>query len=176
MVPFPLIKTKFNTFFCSIPKELTDPAKYSLLMRSTDKKEIEQKLKAMKDNKALGPNSIRTKILKVHSKTLCKPLAKLINPSLNHGKFPTILKIAKLITIHKRGGKSECDNYRLIFLISNISKLTEKTLHERLYSFLEKEQLLFEGQFGIRNNQSITDALIDTTERIRNACDKGLYT
>ena len=39
-------------------------------MRSTDKKEIEQKLKAMKDNKALGPNSIRTKILKVHFKTL----------------------------------------------------------------------------------------------------------
>ena len=39
-------------------------------MRPTDEKEIEQKIKAMKDNKALGPNNIRTKILKVHSKTL----------------------------------------------------------------------------------------------------------
>ena len=48
-------------------------------------------------------------------------------------------------------------------------------MHERLYSFLEKEQLLFEGQFGFRNNRSTTDALIDITERIRNACDKGLY-
>ena len=48
-------------------------------------------------------------------------------------------------------------------------------MHERLYSFLEKEQLLFEGQFGFRNNQSTTDALIDITERIRDACDKGLY-
>ena len=38
-------------------------------MRPTDEKEIEQKMKAMKD-KALGPNNIRTKILKVHSKTL----------------------------------------------------------------------------------------------------------
>ena len=37
-------------------------------MISTDQKEIEQKIKAMKDNKALGPNSIRTKIFKVHSK------------------------------------------------------------------------------------------------------------
>ena len=43
-------------------------------MRPTDEKEIEQKIKAMKDNKALGPNSIRTKILKVHSKTLSKPI------------------------------------------------------------------------------------------------------
>ena len=48
-------------------------------MRPTDKKEIEQKIKAMKDNKALGPNRIRTKFLKVHSKTLSEPLAELIN-------------------------------------------------------------------------------------------------
>ena len=144
-------------------------------MRPTDEKGIEQKIKAMKDNKALGPNSIRTKILKVHSKAFSKPLAELINLWLNQGKFPTILKIAKVIPVHKTGDKSECDNYRPVSLISNISKLIEKTVHERLYSFLEKEQLLFEGQFGFRNNRSTTDKLINITERIRNACDKGLY-
>ena len=72
-------------------------------MISTDQKEIEQKIKAMKDNKALGSNSIRTKILKVHSKILSKPLAELINLSLNQDKFPIFLKIAKVIPIHKRG-------------------------------------------------------------------------
>ena len=129
-------------------------------MMPIDEKEIEQKIKAMIDNKALGPNSIRTKFLKVHSKTLSKPLAELINLSLNQGKFSRILKIAKVIRIHKRGDKSECDNYRPISLISNISKLIEKTVHEKLYSFLEKEQLLFEGQFGYRNNRSKTDILM----------------
>ena len=138
-------------------------------MRPTDEKEIEQKIKAMKDNKALVPNSIKTKILKVHSKTSSKHLAELINLRLNQGKLPTILKI--VIPIHKRGNKSECDNYRPISLISNIIKLIEK---RGLYSFLEKEQLLFEGQCGFRNNQSITDTVIDVTERIRNACNKGL--
>ena len=87
-----------------------DPAKNSVFMRLTDEKEIEKKIKAMKDNKALGPNSIRTKTLKVHYKTLSKPLAELINLSLNQGKFPTVLKIAKVIPIHKRGDKSECDD------------------------------------------------------------------
>ena len=67
-------------------------------MRSTNEKKSEQK-KAMRD-KALGPNSIRTKILKVHSKTLSKHLAELINLSLNQGKFPTILRMAKVILIH----------------------------------------------------------------------------
>ena len=32
---------------------------------------------------------------------------------------------------------------------------------------------LTEEQFGFRNNQSISDALIDIMERIRNATDKG---
>ena len=84
------IANSFNSFFCNIPKEiekklipatnsfscyLANPAKNSLFMRATDEKETEQKMKAMKDYKALGPNSVRTKILKVHAKTLSKPLA-----------------------------------------------------------------------------------------------------
>ena len=48
-------------------------------------------------------------------------------------------------------------------------------MYERIYSFLKKEQLLFEGQFGFRNNRSTTDAFTDKTERIRHAYDKGLY-
>ena len=64
----------------------------------------------MKDNKFLGPNSIRTKILKGYSKTPSKPLAELINFLLNQDKFSRILKVAKVIPIHKIGDKSECDN------------------------------------------------------------------
>ena len=70
-------------------------------MRPTDEKEIEQNIKAMKDNKALGPNNIRTKILEVHSKISSKPLAEVINLSLNQGKLPAVLKIAKVIPVHK---------------------------------------------------------------------------
>ena len=84
-----------------------DPAKNLLFMRPINEKEIEQIIKPMKDNKALGPNSIRTKILIVHSKTLHKTSAELINLLLNQGKFPAILKIAKVTPIHKRGDKSE---------------------------------------------------------------------
>ena len=67
-----------------------------------------------------------------------------------------------------------CDNYKPISLISNISKFIEETVHERPYSCLWKEQLLFEGQFWFRNNQPTTDALINITEKIRNANDQDL--
>ena len=89
MVPFPLIKTKLPihlihfsvTFLKRLKKKLipattsfscylTDPAKNSLFKRPIDEKEIEQKINALKDNRALGPNSIRTKIFKARSKAL----------------------------------------------------------------------------------------------------------
>ena len=121
-------------------------------MSPTNAQEVEQKLKTLKSNKAVEPNSIPTKILKTYSKSLSKPLSELINLSFVQGKFPTILKIAKIIPIHKKGDQSERDNYRPTSLISNISKLLEKLVHERLYSFLEKEKLLFEGQYGLEIN------------------------
>ena len=144
-------------------------------MSPTNAREVEQKLKTLKANKAVGPNSIPKKILKTYSKSLSKPLSKLIKLSFAQGKFPIILKIAKVIPTHQKDDKSECDNYRPISLISNISRLLEKLVHERFYSFLEKEKLFFEGQHGFRNKRSTTDALTDITERIRDACDKGYY-
>ena len=125
-------------FFCNIPKEiekklippnkdfsdyLKDPASNIFYMSPTNAREVEQKLKALKTNKAVGPNSIPTKILKTYSKSLSKPLSELINLSFAQGKFPTILKIAKATPIYEKGDKSECGNYRSISLISNISKL-----------------------------------------------------
>ena len=143
---------------------LKHPANNTFYISPTNAREVEQKLKTLKTNKAVGLNSIPTKIFKTYSKSLSKPLSELINLSFTLGKFPTILKIAKVITIYKKGDKSEHDNYKPISLISNISKLLEKLVYERLYSFLEKENLLFEGRYGFRNKRSTTDALHDITE------------
>ena len=60
-------------------------------------------------------------------------------------------------------------------LISNIGKLIEKILHKRLYSFLEKNSLLFEQQYGFRNKLSTNHTLIDITNRIQEASDNDQF-
>ena len=79
-------------------------------------------INSMKTNKASGPNSIPTKILKLFKKEFSKPLSDIINLSFNQGVFPNLLKIANVIPIHKKGDKLDCNNYRPISLLSNISK------------------------------------------------------
>ena len=77
----------------------------------------------MKTNKASGPNSIPTKILKLFKKEFSKPLSDIINLPFNQGVFPNLLKLVNVIPIHKKGKKFDCNNYKLISLLSNISKI-----------------------------------------------------
>ena len=99
----------------------------------------------------------------------------MVNLSFNQDKFPSILKIAKVLAIFKKGDKLDADNYRPISLLSNLSKVIEKLMHKRLYYFLEKMKVFYPFQLGFRNKHSTTHALIEITEKIRGACDKGLF-
>ena len=75
--------------------------------------------------------------------------------------------------MHKGDDKDNCNNYRPIALLSNISKIIEKLVHTRLSIYLERNNILYQHQYGFRLNYSTTHALIATTEEIRQACDNG---
>ena len=102
------------------------------------------------------------------------PLTELINLSFSNGKFPTILKCSVIPTF-KKGDKGQCNNYRPISFISNLSKIIEKIVYKRLYSFLEEKEILYKQQFGFRNKHSTTHALLSITDEIHEACDNGSY-
>ena len=57
-------------------------------------------------------------------------------------------------------------------LLPIFSKMFEKLIYSRMYSFLEKNNLLQDKQFGFRSKHSTTHALISLTESIKNFLDK----
>ena len=133
-------------------------------------------IKSLKNNKSNGTFSISNKLFKKFKKPLSTPLTLLINLTFTKGKFPDILKIGKNFPIHKKNCKTDVNNYRLISLLSNISKIIEKIVHDWLYMYFENSNVFYKCQFGFRANHSTTHALTEITEQIRNACDKSLYT
>ena len=116
------------------------------------------------------------KLLKIFKKPLSTPLSLLINLTFTKGKFPDILKIKKPFPNHKKNCKTDVNNYRPISLLSNIRKIIEKIVHDRLYIYLENNNIFYKYQFGFRANHSTNHTLTEITEQIRNACDKGLDT
>ena len=51
----------------------------------------------------------------------------------------------------------------------------EKLVHKRLYRLLNQNEILYNKQYGFRNNHSATHELIDITKKIRNALDNKYY-
>ena len=101
------------------------------------------------------------------------PLADLFNLSFSSGKFPSVLKIAKVVPVYKKDSKLDYQNYRPISLLSNVEKVLEKLMYKRLYKFLYGNNILYDLRFGFRQNFSATHALINLTENLRQALDEG---
>ena len=65
---------------------------------------------------------------------------------------PEKLKLAEIKLIPKGGDEHLLTNQRPISLISNLAKIYEKIIYNRIYSFISKHKILSEKQFGFIKN------------------------
>ena len=88
------------------------------------------------------------------------------------GKFPSKMKIAKVIPLFKSGDKHVFSNYRPISLLSQFSNILEKVFAKRLNDFISKHQIFCEQQYGFRKTRTTSLGLMDFVEQITNATEK----
>ena len=178
----------FNNYFASIAETTKKSIKYShkhvpdylsnessstIFLQPTDKEEIANIISSLNSNKASGPNSIPYRILFLLKNEISKQLADLFNLSFITGIFLSVLKTAKVVPVFKKNSKLNYSNYRPISLLSNIEKILEKLMYKRLYTFLDYNNIIYDLQFGFRQQYSTSHALINITENIRKALDDG---
>ena len=180
------IANTFNNFFTSIAETVQSKIKFSnksfrsflstknndsFVITASNKEEICKIISSCNINKSCGPNSIPTKILHLVKDQISKHLATISNSSFFAGIFLTILKTAKVIPIHKKDSKLEVSNYRPISLLSNIDKIFEKSMHNRLIEFLEERQILYYKQFGFQKDFLSNHAILNLLEILQKALD-----
>ena len=120
--------------------------------------------------------SYTVKLLKLSSSIISDFLSFIFNKCIALGIYPSLLKVAKVIPLYKKGPKDECANYRPISLLMHINKVFEKLIHSRMYSFLEKHKILNQNQYGFRKNSSTAFAIYDLIENKLKNLDENLYT
>ena len=91
------------------------------------------------------------------------------NLSFSAGVIPSGLRIAKVTPIHKKESKVKCSNYRPISLLSNLAKILEKLMFNRIYDFLEKYNLIYFLHLGFRQHYSAYYALLNQAMPIMKA-------
>ena len=152
-----------------------NPDGSSFFLSPTIPDEIAKIIDGLDISKSSGPNGIPVFLLKTFKNFFSYWLSKLVNDCFNSGTFPDLLKTAKVIPLHKKASKLDHLNYRPISLLSVFSKIYEKLIYSRVYSYLVKFNLIYSKQFGFRSGFSTNHAIISITEHIRKLLDQGEY-
>jgi len=101
---------------------------------------------------------------------LAESFADLCNLSFERGEFPSEWKKANVIPLFKKGDRQLRENYRPVSLLDSLSKITEKIVFTRLYTFLD---FFTTFQSGFRPGDGTVFQLTLIVHRIYEAFEKG---
>lgn len=124
------------------------------------KDEVIRAVKLQKNKKATGPDNIYAEVLKVIAEQdgpSLKLLTTIINAIYTTGKIPTSWLKSTFITLPKKNNSSQCDDYRMISLMSHVLKIFIRIIHTRIYQKCENQ--IDQTQFGFRNGVGTREAL-----------------
>ena len=119
----------------------------------------------------LRETSTPVKLLKLAKSVISIPLTEIFNQSVLTGVYPTKLKYAKVIPVYKGEDETLPENYRPISLLSIYNRLFEKLLYCRLIKFINKNDILYDLQYGFRNKHSTQHAILDIVNTIHSNMD-----
>lgn len=131
--------------------------------------EVVRKLKAKSSSDIYGMN---TDLLKRVIIEIVEPMTAIINACFGEGIFPSELKLAKVVPIHKKDDKNKVSNYRPISILPAISKIFEYIIKDRIMSFINKHDMLSDAQHGYRPTRSTITAMIEMIEEVLETRDE----
>ena len=136
----------------------------------TDIWEIKQIVTKLPSKNSSGHDNISNILLKEIIDSISHVLCTIFNKSLEHGEFPSIMKLAKVVPLYKGKEHFLETNYRPILLLTMVSKVLEKIVYQRVHTFLQNTGQLYENQYGFRASHSCEHAI----GQVINGIVKGL--
>ena len=93
------------------------------------------------------------------------------NNSLHSSIFPSELKKADIIPIHKKKSKFDIENYRPVSILAVLSKIYERCMFDQIYCYFN--QILSKHQCGFRQGHSTQHSLFLTVEKLKKSLDNS---
>ena len=135
--------------------------------------ELVEVIKTLEDRSSPGEDGVHNIFLKRLTLKGIYLTLKLINLSLETG-LPEAWKSAIITMIPKKeANSSDPADYRPISLLSCIGKLAERVIKNRLYSFLESNNLITNVQSGFRKHRGTSDNLMFMTQKLQENLNRG---
>ena len=181
-----------NHFFASIGRETNEsvgPSRHtstqylqkskerntnSLVFSEVNTEDVIEVCKNLNPKTSSDSSGFKQNVVLQDSDILAPVICHLVNCSMETGTCPSNSKLARVIPVYKgKGSKHIYDNYRPISLLSTFSKIVEKLIYNKVFSFLVRYEILFESQFGFRQGHNTTHATLDFVNAIEKALENG---
>ena len=124
----------------------------------------------------VGLDSVSSYLTKRVAGSVIHPISTLINRSISPGYVPSVVKIAKVLPLHKSKERHLMANYHPISILPTLSKVLERVIHSRVYSFLNDNGRHYQYQYVLREKHSTDDAVSQFINESLLAYDNSEYT
>ena len=94
------------------------------------------------------------------------PLTYVSRNSIENGSFLRKMKITLVTAIFKAGKKDLVTNYRPISVLFSFSKIIKRMMYNKLYSYFDKNKILYGKQFKFRAHRSTDHPLFELVDSI----------
>ena len=181
------IADHLNTHFTSIGKKLTEqiphcntnPLHYldgnfvnSFFLTPVQPNDVNNCIFHLKATSAPGHDQFSPLIIKENKDCIVHPLTYVINLSLRQGYIPPDWKRGHVTPIFKAGERDNMSNYRPISVLPVFSKILERIVYDKVFSYLNDLDVLSNKQFGFRRGHSTEMPLAIALNQITLALDQ----
>lgn len=122
--------------------------------------EVRKKLHNLKLNKACGPDLIHVNVLK-RVLNFDVPLAYIFNLSIRSGHIPQDWRDANITPLFKKGSRTSASNYRPVSLTSQVVKVMERIIQDKVVIHLEQNDIISCHQHGFQKKSSCITQLLE---------------
>jgi hypothetical protein len=102
-------------------------------------------------------NQISAELIQAGGGTLHSAIHILIKLIWNKGELPHQWMESIIVSIHKKGDRTDCSSYRGISLLSTSNKILSNIILSRLIPYAD--EIIADQQCGFRRNRSTTDQI-----------------
>jgi len=152
---------------------LNNPVQHNFSFQNITTENIIETIDKLKPKTSRDKDDINNTLLKNIKHEIGPPLAKFTNIMFKESSFPDILKVAKIIPIHKRNDTHYFENYRPISILPSISKIFERIIYNQIYNYFSTSKLFYTSQYGFRSMHSTEHAAQELLDRIILDMDKN---
>ena len=183
------IANEFNIFFSEIgekikadipptsakPEDYLSESGFIFELGTVAPNEVIDIINSLQCKSSLDIDNLNSKLIKNVISEISSPLAHIFTLSFRHGIFPDRFKISRTCPVFKSGDKDNMSNYRPISCLPVLSKLIEKIVFQRLYSYICHNNLLFKHQYGFQPKKSTVHPLLNILNYVSDALNNNEY-